>query len=400
MTAPGSLHPESLLRLSLVREMLTDERVPKRARAVDRRWTYERAVPISVAGFNPYTDAVYYASRSAFARWLRDPAGSARDHNEGDFLVHEVLFAVHDYLHVWAAQLLRELVPELRLGRGSLAERDREPLAFLHLVTEAAATIGLDYWYLSTFDVNDVVPIGTTHTLLATQYCERDIEEYRRANRAFTVQRPAFFAERARFYCTGELRGFDVDDLRRSPKTYRWLRHELAYGVNQRRFIRMWLRYLAVGEVARPDPRDGTAVAVSEPWQERVFAAVGEALWRKVKEGRDELGAAARSPATGSDEPWASPRTGAPDFRFTNLNALEEDPRLDVRAGPSGEDNAAYLGYQLLSRYDYGAVEPGLRQLLTELAPRRGLADLAPLLRDLPRVASVGDEPRDLMILN
>jgi hypothetical protein len=400
VTALDSLHPESLLHLSLVREMLTDHRVPKRARAVDRRWTYERAIPVSVAGFNPYTNAVYYGSRSAFARWLRDPAGSARDYNEGDFLVHEVFFAVHDYLHVWTAQLLRELLPEQRLGRGPLAERDREPLAFLHLVTEAAATVGLDYWYLSTFDVNDVVPIGTTHNLLATQYCERDLAEYRRANRSFTVQTPAFFTELARFYCTGELRGFDVNDLRRSPKAFRWLRHELAYGVAQRRYIRMWLRYLATGEVARPDPRDGRAVAVSEPWQERVFAAVGEALWRKVKDGHDDLGTGATSTATVDDEPWASPCAGVPDFRFTNLNALEEVPCFDVRSGPSGEENALYLGYQLLSRYDYAAVEPELRDLLVDLVPRRGPAGVARLLRDLPRVAPVGDEPRDLMILN
>jgi len=154
------------------------------------------------------------------ARWLRNPAGSARDYNEDDLLVHEVFFAVHDYLHVWTAQPLRELVPEQRLGRSPLAERDHEGLAFLQLVTEAAATVGLDYWCLSTFDINDVVPIGTTHHLLATQYCERDLEEYRRANRPFVVQTPAFFAELARFYCTGELTGFDVNDLRRSPMTY------------------------------------------------------------------------------------------------------------------------------------------------------------------------------------
>jgi len=50
------------------------------------------------------------------ARWLRNPAGSARDYNEDDLLVHEVFFAVHDYLYVWTAQPLRELVPEQRLG--------------------------------------------------------------------------------------------------------------------------------------------------------------------------------------------------------------------------------------------------------------------------------------------
>ena len=155
-----------------------------------------------------------------------------------------------------------------------------------------------------------------------------------------------------------------------------------------RRYIRMWLRYLAIGEVARPDPRDGRPVAVSEPWQERVFAEVGEALWRKVKEGRDDLGTAAAQAAKESDDPWASPRAGVPDFRLptgtpSGMSHASTCPRALERR------HAAYLGYQLLSRCDYSAVEPELRSPLTKLAPRRGLAGLAPLLRDVPRVAEL-----------
>ena len=392
-----NLHPESLLRLSLVRQMLDDEQVRKVPRAIDRRWTYEKVIPVSMTGFNPYNDALYYAHQSAFARWLQDPAASARDCNEGDFLVHEVFFTVHDYLHVWTAQLLRALEPQRRLGRGRVQARDSETLAFLHLVTEAAATVGLDYWYLSTFDVNDVVPIGTEHNLLATTYSERDLAEHRRGRPSLEVQSPAFFSELARFYCTGELRGFDVDDLRRSPKTYRWLRHELRYGALQRRYVRMWLRYLETGEVARESPRDEAPVALGEPWQERVLAEVGTALWAKVKEGRES---GERGRVEDGEPSWTSPPSDAPDFRFININAVDEEVAEHVRQGPSGEENARYLTYQLLSRYDYAGVAPELRRILVDVAQQRGPSAVRWLLRDSPRVAAVTAEPRDLLLMN
>ncbi len=386
------MNPESLLNLSLVRQMIEDPRVARRARAIDQRWSYERVVPVSMTGFNPYSEAVYYASHSAFARWLRDPAASARDENEGDFLVHEVFFAVHDYLHVWTVKLLQELVPARRFGRGQLEERDLEAFAFMHLVTEAAATVGLDYWYLATLDVNSVVPIGSNHDHLATEYRESDLPEFRRCDPSFEVQTPAFFSQLARFYCSGELHGFDVDDLRRSPKTYRWLRHELSYGATQRRYVRTWLRYLATGECARDSRRDSAAVAIDEPWQERVLAEVGRALWDKVKHDRD-----VSFTARAADEPWSAPRRERADFRFTNLNVLD-DGALAAAAGD--EVSASYLAYQLLSRHDYAGVDPEMRRLLAEPVPRRGIGGLIRLCRDLERVAPEAEEPRDLMLLN
>jgi hypothetical protein len=433
-----ALHPESLLHIPLVRQMLEDEHVPRRARAVDRRWTYERVVPVSMTGFNPYQEAIYYGSQSAFARWLADPAASARDQNEGDFLVHEVFFAVHDYLHVWTVQLLRELLPGRNLGRGRLDAKDLEAFTFLHLVTEAAATVGLDYWYLSTIDVNQVVPIGTCHNLLASDYRESDLPELRRANPTFEVQTPAFFTELTRFYCTGVLHGFDVDDLRRSPRTHKWLRHELSYGALQRRYVRQWLRYLASGEITRGDRRDSAPVAVDEPWQERILAEVGEALWRKVTLGAADGftrgarggggvgggggggggrggggaggggGVGGAGGAGGARElPWAAPSRAVPDFRFTNLNALDGGGggggvSLEALAtGPGGEENEAFFAYQLLSQYSYAGVDPELRRILADLASRRGgVATMSRLCRELTPVPAEPDEPRDLLLLN
>ncbi len=61
--------------------------------------------------------------------------------------------------------------------------------------------------------------------------------------------RPEFFDELAEFYCTGVLRGFGVEDLRRSPLLLQWLEHELRYGQRQREYARQWFAHVAGEEV-------------------------------------------------------------------------------------------------------------------------------------------------------
>jgi hypothetical protein len=368
--------------------MVDDPRIAKVARSVDRSWSVERAIPVSLTGFNPYTDAVYYARGSAFARWLADPHGSARDYNEGDFLVHEALFATHDYLHVWAVQLLRGLCPGRPLGCGRIDAGNLEALAFLHLLTEAVATVGLDYWYLATFDLDDLLGIGTDHRWLATDYRERDIEEHRRAEPGFTVQEPGFFTRLARFYCSGRWDGFGLEDLRRSPKTLRWLRHELSYGATQRRYTRMWLRHFA--GVQGPSRDDDAPVVIDELWQERLLAEVGAALWRLVKEGRDE-----RPKVSAVDDPWRSPEVLPADFRFVNANVASQEACDDA--------SARWRAWQLISRYEYAAIDPELRAIVRDEAcepPRPRIRRLERLLRDVARLPDEPGEPRDLMLLN
>jgi hypothetical protein len=194
MVAPATpLHPESLLRIALVRQMLEDRRFRLQPRAIDRTWQYERAIPMSVVGFNPFNGTIYYGARSFLARWLREPHASARLHNEGDYLVRELLFAVHDYLHAWSVALIRELAPELGYGSTPIIREQIDRLAFCHLLTEAVATCGLDYWYLSTLELDDVVPIGSLTTGLTISYHERFLPEYRRFHPEFRVQDPEFF---------------------------------------------------------------------------------------------------------------------------------------------------------------------------------------------------------------
>src|SRR5207237_1319288 len=83
-------------------------------------------------------------ARSPLAEWLDDPAQGVRELNQDDALLTEVLFAVHDYLHVWAYHLVRDAVPDLGFGRPPASEAELEDHVFCHLLTEAVATVGLD----------------------------------------------------------------------------------------------------------------------------------------------------------------------------------------------------------------------------------------------------------------
>jgi hypothetical protein len=201
VTGP-SAHAESPARIPLVREMLEDPNISLVPRAVDCRWRYAGLLPHGVTGFNPLRYEVYYGRISQLARWLADPFAASRELNARDQLVHEVLLAVHDYLHCWAVQAIRDLAPELGYGAGALAADSLEAAAFCHLLTEAVATVGLDYWYLSVVDLNAVCDLATTKSTLTTSYRELDAAEFRRADPHLVVQTdrtpPCAAAPRAR----------------------------------------------------------------------------------------------------------------------------------------------------------------------------------------------------------
>jgi hypothetical protein len=118
-------------------------------------------------------------------------------------------------------------------------------MAFCHLLTEAAAVIGLDYWYLSQFDLNSAVPIGTSFRHVSVSYDVKHLEEYRRFCPDLRVEHPGFVRFLGTFYCTGVFEGFSPQDLKDSPLLYKWLCHELVYGRRQREYTRLWLQHLS-----------------------------------------------------------------------------------------------------------------------------------------------------------
>jgi hypothetical protein len=388
------MHQESLLNIPLVRHLLADERVAMSPRRVDARWRYEGLIPVSVAGFNHFVGQVFYGAQSSIARWLGDPAASARDLNENDTLVNEVLFSVHDYLHIWSLFIINQLAPDLRLGVAPITRANVDDFVFCHLLTEATATVGLDYWYLSTIDLNQVVPIGTSVQGLATSYHERFAEEYRRFCPSLVVQTEGFFSQIARFYCDGTFRGFGVGDIKRSPLLLKWLRHEIAYGAKQRRYIREWLSYLSGGAVTFSKEELERPVDVSAAWRQRLIGDLGARLWSKVK--HDEL--SSEGLPIERSRVWRA-QAEKPDFRFANANCVDAARLTGIGSWENGRRQFEFYFYQYVSSFSFSDFDPSLRGALASIRESRNPAFVESVFRGQKALAPLPEWP-DLLFLN
>lgn len=385
---------ESLLRIPLVAQLLSDPSVGIACRGVDSRWSYAKVVDRRVSGFNPFQGVVFTGRNSCLANWLEHPRESARKLNFDDRLVDEVLFAVHDYLHVWSYRWIARLWPELRFGEAELGPDNFEDMVFCHLLSEAAATVGLDYWYLSCVELNDIVPIGSAKRGLTISYREDDLEEYRIFSRDFEAQCESFFQTIARFYCSGQFPGFSAEDMQLSPVLRGWLMHELEYGQLQREYCREWFAYLAGGRVRFSPKQLGRPVAHDGPKRERLMREIGALLWAKVKQG-DLADSGFRFDP---DRLWTSSGSRELRFQFLNLNRVGL-PSAARRARLSGRSET-YLIHQYISRLDYAAF-PGDGHAIFDLIYRRGdLALAESLLGTFPKVEAGPCEPRDIFLYN
>jgi len=367
-------------------------------RGVDARWRYEKKISSTLSGFNPTTGAVFYPANSYLDRWLKQRSRDPRSFNLDDGLIGEVMFLVHDYLHVWSYQWIRALMPKLGFGYAPVTAKNFESFVFCHLLTEAVATVGLDYWFLSAVNLNERVGIGTNFKSLTVSYRLEDEDEYRRFQPDFTAQRKSFLMELTRFYCDGNFVGFSKNDLRRSPKLLGWLSHELEYGVNQRAYARLWLKFLSPEKITVDEDRAGGKVRCDEPWMKRLVHDLSDLLWAKVRES--ELNPAPKMSARGPS--WKAPlRRKSIDFRFVNWNALqnsEKFDRLDFNLG--SETNFRYWFHQFVSQFDYGRIDGELLELMPELLRKRNRGICEYLFRDQRRLRRNSDEPVDLFFLS
>ena len=391
---------ESLLNIPLVAQFLNDSQIRMGKRAIDQNWFYQRGIPISVGGFNPFTRTVYYSATSAFSDWLKDPYSSARIHNVNDRLVREVLFAIHDYLHIWAYLAIDALKPNLRIGVQSITSKNIETFAFLHILTEAVAVVGLDYWYLSTVNLNSICSIGTATRNLAVDYHEEHAHEFRTFSPELEVQSKNFLHKMVKFYCTGEFEGFATEDLKRSPRLIKWLFHELNYGTSQREIIRNWLSYLSPRPIRLSREALSAPIRCDQKWMQDLIQEISCLLWEKIKENKMHR----FSSTLGRKEPtWSSSLQKSPDFRFLNLNSFDLDELESLHSFENSDLFFEYFFYQYLSQYDFSSLDPELYKLFDTLKRRKDLPLLRYLARDLkplPREKSKLKEPRDLLILN
>lgn len=382
-----ALHPESLLRVPLVRLALEHAQLRPLRRPVDAAWHYHGLIPSSVVGFNPFGDRFFVAGRSQFESWREAMHGSARDFNARDRLVREVLISVHDFLHAWAYALVRALRPEFELGTTALDESALDDVAFIHLLSEAVATVGLDYWYLSTLDLNDVCDLGTSAFPLSTSFHHRDLAEFTRWSPTFDAQRPQFLGEMLGLYCSGVFQGFSLSDVQRSPKLERWMSHEVLYARTQRAQIRAWLSFL-VGRTPTFDSSplvvDGYADLVGE---------VAERLWSLVKHGQTSPLDPAPLAST-----WRPTRFD--DFRFVNLAALP--PTFIENVDPQALSPASLtaLMHQFVALHVREGVAPHEVPIVEAALSARSLPALIAFFSGRPRVPVVDEQPASLLCLS
>lgn len=391
------LHPESLLRIPLVMDAFTDTSFRLIKRATDARWTYAKLIPMVLSGFNPRLGSYFYAANSSFELWITKPWGTTRDLNQSDTLVREVLFMAHDYLHAWAYGIIDAAWPKLGFLSGEITRNNFEDFVFCHIMTEAVATVGLDYWCLSERDVNQWCDIGTCVGPLTVSYKESLSHEYRRFNGALSVQDQGFFKVLAVFYCSGSFPGFDIEDAMRSPQLLSWLGHELEYGVQQRILTRLWLASLGSEEIVLSEDRLRMPVEVSQPERLQLIQDLALTLWRKVRDLPDH-----DIPANiGSNRYQMSKdlRKSLVDFRFVNLSRLS---RTEIAAAAKLQtvESRRYLCYQLLGQIPFNQVEPGRLGVLTHLANHMQVDLLLDACADYDLSVPAPLEPLHLFVAN
>lgn len=392
--ARGAVERESLLNIPLVSQLLRDSSVRVEARGVDSRWSYAKLIDRSLSGFNPFVGVIFTGRNSALAGWLDRPNESARKLNFEDRLVDEVLFAAHDYLHIWSYRWIARLWPELRFGEAEIGPDNFEDMVFCHLLSEAVATVGLDYWYLSCVDLNDVVPIGTSKRGLTVSYREDHAEEYRNFSEDFAVQSESFFEVIARFYCSGQFPGFSAEDLQLSPVLRSWLMHELKYGKLQREYCREWFAYLSGGRVRLSQKQLSSAVEHGSPKHEHLIREIGALLWAKVKQ--DDFADSGFRFDPG--RLWSSEASRDLRFQFLNLNSVGLPPATR-RTKLSGR-STTYLVRQYLARLDYGAFPKDGHPIFGFVLGNGDLALAESLLGAFPRVEAGACEPREIFLYN
>ncbi|MDJ0841077.1 MAG: hypothetical protein QNK37_31485 [Acidobacteriota bacterium] len=358
----------------------------KIVRGVDARWSYEEIVSkISIGGFNPYHSTIFTTHGSPMLHWWQNPYGSPRPYNHGDYLMKDILFFLHDYFHVWSYNLINEIVPEIGFGSKPISGDNFEDFVFCHLLTETVATIAVDYWFLCSLDINEVVDIGSGMITLTAPYHKRHEKEYRRFNPDFVVQDPSFFILLHNFYCSGEFKGFDINDVRNSQLLLRWLKKELVYGGFQREYSRMWIHSLWGMPPLLRDALRNPVATNDKSWKEPLVKKMSDLLWKVVKENQYITFRIAKCTWSGNHHQL--------DARLKNLNRVEDaftQSTTDI-----------YFLEQFISRYSYDEVPPELISLVKQLKDSNNYDPnlLRYLFRDHEPLSVDPYEPEDLFML-
>lgn len=368
------LPEDSLLRLRPVRHALLDPYFDLACRPIDCNWNYA-GITLVMVGYNPVYNNHFYSATSAFNDWLKDPINLGRALNHEDRLVKEVLLMAHDYLHSWAYRAIENLDPNVNVNQVPITRENIDDFVYIHLITEAAAVIGLDYWYLCVKNVNQRCSLGSLAGAQTVEYQEDYISEYRRFNPSLVVQHPDFFFRIVNLFCTSEFDGFSFDDLRKSPALFRWLVREMKATPCQLFNTRLWLSH--VGGFRLSDEELSQPLSAPTDKQRQLAEELGRLLWKKIKLG-SHLFFAPKS----TQQVWTYKSSDDVDFRVVNLRRIPTKV-YDWNSLRHPKENFRFYLQQYLSQFWCPVNQPfqAQEELKSELETIKQTFDQARLLK-------------------
>ena len=273
----------------------------------DSRWSEHKISPHRTVGFDPWGNKLFTSANSPIFQWIENPETNPRRLNPNDRLVTDILFLIHDYLHIrfyrWA-ESDKELSPLLA---ENLRTRNHDFLATLHLASEAVATVGLDYWILAGGDLNRKICMGTALKNFAVPFDNRQIPEIRRYL-DWPREETDLLSFIAEVYWTGRVPGRISRGLIESPIVSAWLEKELGYGRLQRQYTQDYLRNLFLQSARRPSEPSSDRLSIAHAL--RRFSKI---LWNWSKRNK----AFPRSAPT--HPPSIGFRRKVKDFRFGSI---------------------------------------------------------------------------------
>ena len=372
--------------------MLCDPYFELVPRPLDSAWQHA-GITGFVGGFNPTLHRYFYPSSSRLSGWLEGGGVAPRSAVEEAELGAEVLHLAHDYLHSWSFRAISHLEPGLvpRLPR-DLDELELQ--AWLLVLTEAVAVVGLDYWYLCVRDAGARCGASVTLGPRTVHYSEAQLPLYREHNPRLVVQRPEHLIEVTRLYALGVVSGFDESDLLACRPLADWLVRELLIAPRQREVARNWLSRLSGVELPDVDP--SLPFRLPAGLQEAVVPSLSQLLWRKVKHG-----ATLFFPHPPVTRPWRYATDAPFDFRFTNAACAEA--AAWASEAPKFEESWRYYVDQVVAAHHMPTEDIEREDIRVLIEGARAAHDPDALLllkQRLRPVAGVDDAPLELLFVN
>jgi hypothetical protein len=325
----------------LISHVVNEQHAFLRKRPVDMRWYYSDVVPISCAGFNPLSDTIFYGRHSHTEKLIEgsnEPVGDSIN-----TVLYEILFCVHDYLHIWAVQRAIASFPQC-YNPGAFEDQEiLADLSFILILSEVVATVTLDWWLLPTLDLQRNLGIRNTFSAVTTPIGNDSIEQISSGAGVSITRQKSFFLWMATGYFSGRFH-----KLGKKPRQWlasqSWFIKEMQQSVRQRELVRSWLAHISGLPLLDehfmniPHTRGERAIVVDK---------LASEMWNVVRD--PSLLQRQKAPIKPVNPPNS---TDVYDFRFIDILHIPNLNAAAISSGDATTENFAYLAAQYVSLFD------------------------------------------------